>query len=133
MSERALQNEIRNALAGKCFTFRANVGNGWIGEATKLPNGDVLIRNARPFTTGLPPGFSDLFGFVPVEITPEMVGQTLAVFVAMEVKTKTGRVSPQQTAFLRAVNDNGGRSGVTRSVPDALRVISGEHLQNDKT
>lgn len=129
MNEHALQNEIRNALAGKCFTFRANVGNGWIGDATKLPDGSVLIRNARPFTTGLPPGFSDLFGFVPVEITPEMVGKTLAVFVAMEVKTKTGRVSPQQSAFLKAVNDNGGRSGVTRSVADALKVIESENLQ----
>lgn len=132
MKEHALQNEIRNALAGKCHTFRANVGRAWIGDVTHLPDGSIVIRNPRPFSTGLPAGFSDLFGFVPVKITPEMVGQTIAVFAAMEIKTKTGRVTPQQTAFLRAVRNNGGRSGVIRSVDDALRVIGGEYLQIEK-
>ena len=132
MKEHSLQNEIRNALAGKCHTFRANVGKSWIGDAHRLPDGSILIRNPRPFSTGLPVGFSDLFGFVPVEITPEMVGQRVAVFAAMEIKTKTGKVTPQQTAFLKAIRNNGGRSGVIRSVDDALRVISGEHLQIEK-
>lgn len=131
MKEHALQNDVRNALAGKCYTFRANVGRAWTGDASKLPDGSIILRNPRPFSSGLPSGFSDLFGFVPVEITPEMVGQKLAVFAALEIKTKGGRLSPQQKSFLRAIRNNGGRSGVIRSVDDALRVIAGEHLQID--
>jgi len=125
MSEHRLQNEIRNALAGHCFAFRANVGQAWAGDATKLPDGSVLIRNARPFSTGLPPGFSDLFGFVQVEITQEMVGQRLAVFHALEIKAPGGRVMPKQAAFLGAVQKNGGRAGVARSAADALAIVKG--------
>lgn len=124
-AEHRIQNEVRNVLAGKCLTFRANVGQAWQGDATRLPNGDVLIRNARPFSTGLPAGFSDLFGLVPVVVTPDMVGQRVAVFVALEVKAPKGRASDKQTAFLKAVNDNGGRAGVVRSADDALAVVAG--------
>jgi hypothetical protein len=126
MSEHALQNTIRNALAGMCLLFRANVGKGWTGDAVRMPNGrDVLIRDARPFDTGLPPGFSDTFGLVPVTITQDMVGQTIGVFVAGEVKTPNGRVTPQQQAFLDAIARNGGRAAVWRSVDDAMDTIKG--------
>lgn len=124
--EHAIQNEIRNALCDKGLIFRANVGQAWTGsEVKKLPGNRVLIEGARPFTTGLPPGFSDLFGLVPVVITPEMVGQTVAVFVAVEVKTARGRASEKQGNFLKAVNDNGGRAGVARSADDAVRILEG--------
>ncbi|BAO20639.1 hypothetical protein [Pseudomonas phage PPpW-3] len=123
--EHAIQNEIRNALADKGLIFRANVGQAWTGtKVSRLAGGKVLIEGARPFTTGLPPGFSDLFGMVPVEITPDMVGQTVAVFVAVEVKDKA-RATDKQANFLRAVNDNGGRAGVARSADDAVRIVDG--------
>lgn len=131
MSEHKLQNEIRNALAGSGLIFRANVGSGWTGDVSRLPDGSIIIRNPRPFTTGLPAGFSDLFGLVPVEITEDMVGQRVGIFTAMEVKTPTGRVSPQQKSFLSAIQKQGGRSGVTRSIADALRVMRGEDLQKE--
>lgn len=126
MTEHALQNAIRNALAGKALIFRANIGSAWTGsKVQKLPGNRVLIHDARPFSTGLPPGFSDLFGLVSVEITPEMVGQRVAIFTALEVKTPRGRVSEKQGNFLQAVNDNGGRAGVVRSVDEALELIGG--------
>lgn len=126
MSEHAIQNEIRNALADKGLIFRANVGQAWTGsKVNKLPGNRVLIEGARPFTTGLPAGFSDLFGLVPVVITPDMVGQQVAVFVALEVKTAKGRASEKQGNFLKAVNDNGGRAGVVRSADDAVRIVDG--------
>lgn len=135
MKEHGAQNAIRNALAGTCFTFRANVGTGWQGtgkpfQASRpitvaMSPGDVLLRNARPFNTGLPPGFSDLFGFVPVTITPDMVGQRVAVFVAIECKSATGRARERQGNFLQAVNDNGGRAGIARTPDDALRIVRG--------
>lgn len=132
--EHALQNGIRNALAGRALIFRANVGKAWqSNDVVKVPRQmpvvmgprDVLLKNARPFETGLPPGFADLFGLVAVEITPDMVGQKLAVFTALEVKDGA-RVSPLQKNFINAVNDNGGRAGVVRSVDDAERLVFGK-------
>lgn len=132
--EHALQNGIRNALAGRALIFRANVGKAWqSNDVVKVPRQmpvvmgprDVLLKNARPFETGLPPGFADLFGLVAVEITPDMVGQKLAVFTALEVKDGA-RVSPLQRNFINAVNDNGGRAGVVRSVEDAERLVFGK-------
>lgn len=125
MSEHSIQNAIRNELAGRALIFRANVGQAWTGEAHRLPNGDLLLKKPRPFNTGLPPGFSDLFGLVSVVTTPEMVGQRVAVFTALEVKTAKGRASDKQAAFIRAVNDNGGRAGVVRSPEDAVRIVEG--------
>lgn len=124
MKEHGRQNEIRNELAGRCLTFRANVGQAWQGEEHRLPNGDLLLKKPRPFNTGLPAGFSDLFGLVPVEITPDMVGQKIGQFFALEVKGPKGKPTDQQTAFLNAVEKNGGRAGVVRSAGDALMIIT---------
>lgn len=121
MGEHRTQNEIRNALAGKCLAFRANVGQAWTGDVARLPDGSILIRNPRPFNTGLPPGFSDLFGLVRQRITPDMVGQDIGRFFAIEVKDTGGRTSTAQRAFLVAVKDNGGLAGVARSASDALQ------------
>jgi hypothetical protein len=124
MRERPVQNHIRNALAGKATIFRANVGQAWTGEqVVKLENGDVLIRNARPFTTGLPTGFSDLFGWTPRIITPADVGFSLPVFTAVECKSPTGRPSESQRNFLGAVERAGGYAGVARSPDEALKII----------
>lgn len=123
MSEHRIQNEIRNALAGRGLFFRANVGRAWTGDAERIDASTVLIRNARPFDTGLPPGFSDLFGLVPVAIGPEHVGRQLAVFAAIECKAASGRLAPKQRAFLDAVAREGGRSGVARTVEDAMRIV----------
>ena len=124
MRERPIQNDIRNALAGKATIFRGNVGVGWTGEQViKLENGDVLIRNARPFSTGLPTGFTDLLGWTPTLITPQHVGMQLAVFTAVECKAPKGRPSESQGKFLAAVERAGGYAGVARSPDDALQII----------
>jgi len=124
VKEHGIQNEIRNELAGQALIFRANVGQAWTGDkVSKLPGKRVLIENARPFNTGLPPGFADLFGLVAVTITPDMVGQKLAVFTALEVKSAKGKPTENQADFLAAVNDNGGRAGVVRTVEDAVRIV----------
>ena len=115
--EHKIQNEIRNALAGECVLFRINSGKAWTGnDITRLPDGSLLIRDPRPFETGVPPGFSDTFGLVEITITPDMVGQ---------VKTETGRVSPKQSAFLAAMSKRGALAGVWRSVQDALSMVRG--------
>lgn len=135
MSEHAIQNTIRNALAGKCLLFRANVGQGWTSsqpafiakrtQGTVLQPGDVVLRAARPFSTGLPPGFPDTFGLVSKTITPDMVGQVIGQFIAGEIKDENGKVSPKQVQCLAAIGQNGGRAGVWRSVADALKTVLG--------
>lgn len=124
MSEHKIQNEIRNALAGECLLFRANVGKGWTGDVHRLPNGDILIKNPRPFDTGLPPGFGDLFGLAPRIITADMVGSKVGVYIAADVKSATGRLTNRQAAYLHAINMYGGCADVWRSPDDALATVA---------
>ena len=70
------------------------------------------------------PGGSDLIGWTPVTVTADMVGRTLAVFTAIEVKTKTGKTSPEQTNFIDRVKIDGGIAGVARSANDATQITN---------
>jgi hypothetical protein len=103
--------------------FRNNTGTGWVGETVKryTQNGStyLVLKNPRPLVTGLCVGSSDLIGWTSVKISPEMIGQTLAVFTALEVKTKTGRATAQQTAFIETVKRFGGIAGIPRNTQDA--------------
>lgn len=130
--EHDLQNTIRLHVSREQLgtLFRANVGQGWAGKVQRMhltpDTNTILLVNPRPFSTGLPVGFPDLFGFVPVTITPDMVGQEIAVFAAVEVKQKTGRVSAKQRDMMAFLQKHGARAGVARSVDDAARILSGE-------
>jgi hypothetical protein len=85
----------------------------------------VLIHDARPFTSGLPVGFSDCFGAVQYIVTPDMVGTTRCEPLFGEIKTPGGKLSPKQAAFLQAMTTYGARAGVWRTVEDALRMVRG--------
>lgn len=123
--ERVIQNEIRLALSnGDTRLLRQQAGNLWAGEATKLRDGSVLIRNPRRVEVGFP-GLSDLGGWTTVTVTPDMVGRRVAVYLAVEVKTPRGRVSDEQETFIALVRAAGGRAGVARSVEDAEKIIAG--------
>jgi len=102
--------------------FRVNVGRAWVGEAERIGPDTVILRNARPFKAGVP-GMSDLIGWVPVEITPDMVGKTLAVYTAVETKTPRGRASAEQNQFLDVVSRSGGRAGIARTDGDLDNIL----------
>jgi len=112
--------------------FRNNTGKAWIGQSVQftktqtitVEHGDVLIKQARFFIAGLCVGSSDLIGFKSVEVTPEMVGQKIAIFTAGEIKTKTGTVTPEQKRFIEMVNQFGGIAFVARSEEEAEHFIS---------
>lgn len=126
MREHALQNEIRNALCDSGLFFRANIGKAWTGSRVEQLSGQrVLIHGARPFSTGLPAGFCDLFGVVPVVITPDMVGQTVGVFTGVEVKAAGGRATDAQSRFIAAIQQAGGRAGIARAVSEAVQIAKG--------
>jgi hypothetical protein len=72
---------------------------------------------------GLARGSADLIGWRSITITPDMVGTTVAIFASIEVKTPTGRVSPQQQAWMAVVQGAGGIAGVARSVCDANEIL----------
>jgi hypothetical protein len=52
-----------------------------------------------------------------------MVGQDLAVFAAVEVKTPKGRVKAEQQQFIDHINSAGGIAGIARSVDDAKDIL----------
>ena len=105
--------------------FRNNTGMGWVGagKPVRLANGDMLLKNpVRPLHAGLTRGSSDIIGLTEVTITPDMVGQKIAVFTAIEVKTKTGKASEEQLNFIKIVTEMGGFSGVAKTPEDALKI-----------
>jgi len=56
-------------------------------------------------------------------ITPDMVGQRVAVFCSVEVKSARGRVRPDQAAWLAAVQSAGGIAGIARSPEEAAAIL----------
>jgi len=78
----------------------------------RLPDGRVL-------SSGIP-GTSDLIGWRTVIVTQEMVGEKIAVFAALEVKTFKGRPDQEgkQENFLKVVRLAGGIGKFVRSVED---------------
>jgi len=70
------------------------------------------------------PGGSDLIGWRSLTVTPGMVGQKLAIFVAIEVKGEHSKATDHQRNFIGRVRADGGLAGVARTVEDALAIIS---------
>ena len=85
--------------------------------------GALVDQQGRFVRFGLCKGSSDLIGLRALEITPELVGQRLAQFIALEVKTAQGVLSPEQRAFLRLVQQLGGVAAVCRSVEEAEQLL----------
>jgi len=113
-AETTLQQQIRLALGTNpnARIFRNQVGS--------LPD----PRTGRLVTFGLAKGSADLIGWRTITVTPAMVGTRLAIFTSIEVKTPTGRVRPEQQAWLEAVQQAGGIAIIARSVPDAELALS---------
>ena len=113
-AETTLQQQIRLALGTNpdARIFRNQVGS--------LPD----PRTGRLVTFGLARGSADLIGWRTVTITQAMVGTRLAIFTSIEVKTPTGRIRPEQQAWLDVVLRGGGIAGIARSVTDAQLLLS---------
>ena len=111
-SEQTIQQHIRLACSiGTCRLFRNNTGT-------------LRDINGRPVSFGLCKGSADLIGWTTRTITPKMVGQQIAVFTSIEVKSSSGRVKPEQQQWLNAVQAAGGIAGVARSVGEAMDLLS---------
>ena len=113
-AETTLQQQIRLAVGTnpEARIFRNQVGS--------LPD----PRTGRLVTFGLARGSADLIGWRTITVTQAMVGTRLAIFTSIEVKVPTGRVRPEQQAWLEAVHQAGGIAVIARSVPDAELALS---------
>lgn len=96
-----VQNSIRLALNPYAVVFRANVGK-------------VRMSDGRFFDTGLPKGFSDLFGFRKSD------GKIFFI----EVKNATGRLRKEQEHFIKMMQKHGAIAGVARSAEEAIQLIN---------
>lgn len=101
MREAELQQQIRLALGSQpdCVLWRNAIGT-------------AVTPDGRTSRFGLCVGSADLIGIGPH-----------GRFFALEVKTHTGRVSPEQDRFLSLVRARGGFAAVVRSVDDAVAAL----------
>ena len=99
-AETVLQNKMRVALADIAVTFRINVGTFKAGD--------------RFISTGVPKGFSDLFGF--------RRSDGKAFFI--EVKTAKGRPSKAQLDFIKRMQECGANAGIARTIEEAREILN---------
>jgi hypothetical protein len=96
---------------------RISCGSAWVSDKVlhvkrptevKLFPGDIVLRGGRAFH-GAPAGTADYVGFDSVVVTPDMVGQRVAIFAADEIKSPRDRLSKLQKRFKAMVIRLGGR------------------------
>ena len=97
MSETSIMRAIREAVnrIEGCRCWRNNVG--------------FDAKNRIPYGLGVG--------------SPDLVGIAYGRLLGIEVKTATGRIRPEQRAWLEAVTRLGGVVGVCRSVDEALALV----------
>lgn len=112
-----LENEIKNkrlkSLDPKSQRrHKINAGQAWNGELVRDQNGQVKkphrLKNLRPIKLG-PKGWPDLWGFDSIVITPDMVGQRVAVFAVDEIKAKGDTFNPDQIKVKKFLEGMGVR------------------------
>lgn len=135
-SENSVQRKIWLGLGAISRLFRLNTGRALLSNmgpagVQKLSDGSVLIKSARSIAIGFASptgdpveGASDLNGWTTVEVTPEMVGQKVAIYTAIETKaTKGGNKRAGQINFCDQVTAAGGISGFANSEEAAHGII----------
>jgi len=111
--ETIIQRQIMLALSeAGCLVFRNETAGAWVGKVIHKEGNLVTLANARMVTFGLCVGSSDIIGCDPE-----------GRFIGAEVKTATGKPTPEQRNFIDNINRKGGIAGIVRSPLDALKLI----------
>ncbi len=111
VGEAHVQNQVRLEASKKGATLMRN-NVGVLMDARGVPVRFGLANDSKQMNTKMKS--SDLIGFTPVHITPDMVGSTLAQFTAREVKASGWRFNPKdkreqaQLRFIELIVANGG-------------------------
>ena len=111
MKESKIQNDIRIA----CNTGSTRA---WRNNIAKLQVRGQWVNFGIPSKGG-----SDLIGLHTMEIQPKHIGKSVAVFVAIEVKTPTGKPSQEQIRFIEFAKKAGAIAGIARSPEEATNLI----------
>lgn len=130
MTELETQSLIRLAV-GKlphARLFRNISSMVWVGRPISQRAGVVTLADAHQIHAGLFTGSSDLIGWTQrglavLNTDGTITPQKIAVFTSLEVKTKTGRVRPEQQLWLNTVTEAGGIAGVVRSPEEAIALL----------
>lgn len=121
MRESAVTSHVRLAAAQLGVTLWRNNCGGFYDENGRF------VRYGLGSEAKL--ASSDWIGIRPVLITPEMVGQVLGVFTAVEMKSEGWKFKDddkhllQQKFFIDTVNSYGGMAGFATNVEDFYRII----------
>jgi len=125
--EQRIQAKILGSLGSRpdCRIFRNTVGRAYQGrvEFNAIGPGRHVIHGARVVEFGLGTGSPDLVGWRTVTITPDMVGQKVAVFCGVEVKAEGGKPTIEQERFIGLMQRMGAFAGVARSVGEASAIV----------
>ena len=112
MNESEIQEHIRAVLnTGRTRAWRNNIAK-------------AQVHGGRWVNFGIPgPGGSDLIGLHSIIIEPHHVGKRMAVFLAVEVKSATGKPTADQVNFIKFITSMGGLAGIARSAEDAKSIV----------
>lgn len=111
--------------------FRNAVGYGIATNPRaihRLDNGKFLVDRGTPLRFGLLPGSSDMIGYKPTIITPDMLGQTVAIFQGIEVKTEHDRLSEEQRKWNRALIRDGAIAEVWHYNGRIIEILKGDRI-----
>jgi hypothetical protein len=126
--EAILQAEIRRALgagARHARLFRNMSGLYWAGHLADRKANIVVLEQAQQVQCGLVTGAGDLVGWTTVEITPDMVGQKIAVFTSGEIKRLAGKdATAKQDTWRENIIAAGGRAAVIKTPQQALALVA---------
>jgi hypothetical protein len=114
------ETQIRNSIL-HWLNMQPTVALAWQNDSLpamqiiKRENGTVFGRFRKRKTAFRPNGISDILGI----LTWPNGGRLLAI----EVKSKTGKASPEQIEFLNTILMAGGIGGICRSIEDAEKIF----------
>jgi len=71
---------------------------------------------------------SDLIGWTEIVVTPEMIGQRIAIFTAVEIKRQSWKATKdereeKQRNFINWIKARGGIAGMVNSVDDFVKLF----------
>lgn len=145
----SLENETQKQIWAKLSRlggrfFRINTGKAWLSNlgprgCVKTPQG-TLIKQPRTIALGFAlangdpvVGTLDLQGYIKVEITPEMVGKTFAVYSCFDAKrSEGGKKTKEQQETIDRVTDAGGIAGFANSPEEAELVVKQWYVNQQK-
>lgn len=128
MDESTIQQQIQiEGPKVNCQLLRNNSGafKDASGRFIFFGLGNISKKRSEQFKS------SDLIGFTQVIVTADMVGRTVAVFTAVEVKASDWKHQPSdkrasaQLAFISWIRAAGGFAGFAQSIEQFRKIIGG--------